>query len=95
MDIKSVVSSYSTVAYESSPKKDKAGNAKRPAGSTEVVAFSDESLNLKKVKDAAYKAPDIRLPIVEKIRAAIAKDSYPVDLKAQSALDEMLKNKLF
>jgi anti-sigma28 factor (negative regulator of flagellin synthesis) len=81
------------MAYESGKASGKKPATSQPAPtSSAVVALSEESLNLKKVKDAASKAPDIRLPLVEKIRERIANNTYPVDLKAESALDEMLKN---
>jgi anti-sigma28 factor (negative regulator of flagellin synthesis) len=95
MDIKSVSAAYGAMVYDSTAKSGKKAETAKPVvGSSAVVAISDESLNLKKVKDAVYSAPDIRLPIVEKIRERIANNSYPVDLKAQSALDEMLKLKI-
>jgi anti-sigma28 factor (negative regulator of flagellin synthesis) len=95
MDIKSVSSAYGAMAYESAPKPGKKPETPKPAkASTEVVALSDESLNLKKVKDAVYQAPDIRIPIVEAIREKIRNNSYPIDVNAQSVLEILQKNRI-
>jgi flagellar biosynthesis anti-sigma factor FlgM len=95
MNIKSVTSAYGAMAYESVAKKTKKPENSKPSNAnTEVVAISDESLNLKKMKDAANNAPEIRLALVEAIREKIRNNSYPIDTNAAMALESLLKNKI-
>jgi len=96
MDIRSITTLYGTNAYDPGSKNGKKSDpAAKPVKSTgEVVAFSDASMNLQKIKDAVYKAPEIRLPIVEKIKERIKNNDYPVDTKADSILETLRKNKI-
>ena len=96
MDIQFIPSVYGASGYEPGPKNSKKPDvaAKPIKTSGEVVAFSDASLNMQKVKDAVYKAPEIRIAIVEKIKEKIKNNEYPIDLKAKSTLDILLKNKI-
>jgi anti-sigma28 factor (negative regulator of flagellin synthesis) len=96
MDIRSIASAYGASGYDLSLKNGKKSDAttKPIQKASEVVAFSDTSLNMQKVKEAVNKAPDIRLPIVEKIKEKIKNDEYPVDLKANDIVDALMKNKI-
>jgi anti-sigma28 factor (negative regulator of flagellin synthesis) len=95
MDIRPISSAYGAIAYDqgskSSKKPDQAQQAGKPA---EVVAFSDTSLNMQKVKDAAYKAPEIRIEIVERIKEKIKNNDYPIDSKMDTILERLVKNKI-
>jgi anti-sigma28 factor (negative regulator of flagellin synthesis) len=95
MDIRPVTSSYGAMAYDPSSKNGKKPDqAKTVVKSAEVVAFSDTSLNMQKVKEAVYKAPDIRIAIVEKIKEKIKNDDYPIDSKMDTVLERMRKEKI-
>jgi anti-sigma28 factor (negative regulator of flagellin synthesis) len=96
MDIRSIAPAYGASGYDPSLKAGKKPDAavKPVQTAGEVVAISDTSLNMQKVKEAVNKAPDIRLPLVEKIKEKIQKDEYPVDLKADDIVDRLLKNKI-
>jgi anti-sigma28 factor (negative regulator of flagellin synthesis) len=95
MNIRPISSAYGAMAYDpgskSSKKPDQAQQADKSA---EVVAFSETSLNMQKVKDAVYKAPEIRIEIVEKIKERIKNNDYPIDSKMDSILDRLVKNKI-
>ena len=83
------------MAYDPSSKNGKKPDqAKTVVKSAEVVAFSDTSLNMQKVKEAVYKAPDIRIAIVEKIKEKIKNDDYPIDSKMDTVLERMRKEKI-
>lgn len=83
------------MAYDPGSKSSKKPDqAKQPEKPAEVVAFSDTSLNMQKVKDAVYKAPEIRIEIVEKIREKIKSNDYPIDSKMDSILERLVKNKI-
>jgi anti-sigma28 factor (negative regulator of flagellin synthesis) len=92
MDIKTVSTAYGAKLYEAGVKSDrKSEQPKATRKFMEVVAFSDTSLNMKKIKDAVASAPEIRIPLVEEIKQKIANNTYPIDMTAESALDRMLK----
>jgi anti-sigma28 factor (negative regulator of flagellin synthesis) len=95
MDIRPITTAYGAAAYDPGSKGGKKPEqAKPPVKTTEVVAFSDTSLNMQKVKEAVYKAPEIRIPIVEKIREKIKNNDYPIDSKIESILDRLRKSNI-
>jgi|WetSurMetagenome_2_1015567.scaffolds.fasta_scaffold1317933_1 anti-sigma28 factor (negative regulator of flagellin synthesis) len=95
MDIRSISSAYGSIAYDPSSKNGKKSDQAKPVkNSAEVVAFSDTSLNMQKVKEAVYKSPEIRIPIVEKIKEKIKNNDYPIDSKMDTILERLLKNKI-
>jgi anti-sigma28 factor (negative regulator of flagellin synthesis) len=97
MDIQTISSAYGVKAYEPSAKSEKksADSGNKTTSSQEIVAFSDTSLTMQKLKEAVKAAPEIRIPIVEKIQEKIKEDNYPIDRNAESALDRMIKARLF
>ncbi len=95
MEIQHIKSAYGAISYDpSSQKGKKQDQAKPPLNSGEVVAFSETSLNMQKIKEAVYKAPEIRIPIVEEIKKKIENNEYPIDLKAKSALDRLINDQI-
>ena len=95
MELKSISSAYKTLSYDSvtsNNKKPKANHSSNSA--SEFVVISEDSLNLKKIKDAVDEAPEIRLPIVEMIKEKIRNNSYPIDLSLESALEVLQKYKI-
>jgi anti-sigma28 factor (negative regulator of flagellin synthesis) len=96
MDIRSIASAYGSAAYDPGAKNGKKPDAAaRPVTkATEVVAFSDTSLNMQKVKEAVYKSPEIRIELVERIKEKIKNNDYPVDSKADSILERLMKDKI-
>ena len=97
MDIRPITSSYGAIAYDPGSKNGKKPDpaAVKPVKqSSEVVALSDTSINLQKVKEAVYKAPEIRIAIVEKIKEKIKNNDYPIDSKVDSILERLKKNKI-
>lgn len=95
MDIQHITSSYGAVGYDPSSKNGKKPDQAKPVvKSAEVVAFSETSLNMQKIKDAVYKAPDIRIAIVEKIKEKIKNNDYPIDSKVDSILERLRKSKI-
>jgi anti-sigma28 factor (negative regulator of flagellin synthesis) len=95
MDIRSISRAYEPPAYEPAPKSDKKNeNAKTLGVSKESVELSAASVNLQKIKEAVEKAPDIRIPMVEKIREKIKTNHYPVDLTLDTVLERLQKNRI-
>jgi hypothetical protein len=91
MEIKRIADAYQVAAYgRIEPKTKKAAPEKKPEPAKESVELSPSSVNLQKVKEAAQKAPEIRIPIVEEIMQRIKNNDYPISLHAQEALDKMI-----
>ena len=91
MDIKRVADVYQTMGYEPATGKSKKTAPAKPAQQKEQVEFSEKSQNLQKVKEAIQAAPEIRIPIVEKIKERIKNNDYPIDTHLDQAIDNMLK----
>jgi flagellar biosynthesis anti-sigma factor FlgM len=95
MDIKRVVDVYQPMAYEpSAVKAKKSAPAKPVEMKKEQVELSEKSQNLQKVKEAVKAAPEIRIPIVEKIKERIKNNDYPIDTHLDEAINSLLKQKL-
>lgn len=95
MDIRSVSRAYESAAYEPPPKSDKKSDSvKPPAVFKERVELSDASVNLQKIKEAVEKAPEIRIPMVEKLREKIKSNNYPVDFTLDTVLERLQKSRI-
>lgn len=95
MNIRTVSSIYGAKAFEPSPKNGKKPDSvKSTTMSQEIVAFSDTSLTMQKLKDAVAAAPDIRIPIVEEIKEKIKNNNYPIDRNSDTILERMIKNRI-
>ncbi len=92
MEIQRVTDAYQVAAYgRTGPKTKKAAPEEKTDSTKENVELSQSSLNLQKVKEAVQKAPEIRIPIVEEIMQRIKNNDYPVSLRTEEAIDNMLK----
>lgn len=92
MDIKSVNPSFSAAAaYEAhtppAPKPKNSTNS--PVLPKENLELSDNSVNLKKIHDAIIAMPEIRIPIVEKIKERIKNNDYPIENHFNKALQRL------
>jgi anti-sigma28 factor (negative regulator of flagellin synthesis) len=91
MEIKRVADAYQAMAFEPSAVKSKKSAPAKPAEpKQEKVELSEKSQNLQKVKEAINAAPDIRIPMVEKIMERIKNNDYPIDTHLDRAIDNML-----
>jgi flagellar biosynthesis anti-sigma factor FlgM len=82
------VAAYGRTA-EKAKKIDPPDRNKTPV--EENVELSSSSKNLQKVKEKVQEMPDIRIPLVEEIRERIKNNDYPISLRAEEALETMLK----
>jgi hypothetical protein len=93
MSITSINPSLGAAAYEAyqpkvaQPKFD-SNNVTLPK---ENVELSDNSKYMKQIHDAILVMPEIRIPIVEEIKARIKNNDYPIENHFNKAL-EKLKN---
>jgi hypothetical protein len=93
MEIKRIADAYQVAAYGQSALKAK---KVEPPDSTkeavkENVEISPSSINLQKVKETVQSLPDVRIPIVEKIKERIKNNDYPISLGVENAIEKMLK----
>jgi hypothetical protein len=93
MEIQRIADAYQVAAYGRAAGKAK--NAEPPADAKEPVKenveLSSSSINLQKVKEKVQETPDIRIPLVEEIMERIKNNDYPISLRAEEALENMLK----
>jgi anti-sigma28 factor (negative regulator of flagellin synthesis) len=95
MEIKRVADAYQAMAYEPSTAKIKKSAPAKPAEmKKEQVELSEKSQNLQKVKEAVKAAPEIRIPMVEKIMERIKNNDYPIDTHLDEAINNLLKQRI-
>jgi anti-sigma28 factor (negative regulator of flagellin synthesis) len=63
-------------------------------GADASVNFSDLSKSMQAVKDQIQKLPEIRIQMVEEIKAKIANNDYPVENRMMHALDKLIDGKM-
>jgi len=94
MEIKRVADAYQVMAYDSPAAKIKKHPPAKPAEvKKEQVELSENSPNLQKVKEAVEAAPEIRIPIVEKIMERIKNNDCPINTHLDEAINNLLKQK--
>jgi hypothetical protein len=96
MEIQRISDAYQVANYgRTGPKIKKAEADKSPERAKESVELSPSSMNLQKVKEEVKKAPEIRIPIVEEILQRIKNNDYPISLRIEEAIDQMIKKGIF
>lgn len=95
MNINTIAAAYGSPLYDPSSKLNKKPEASKSQSTPkEVVDFSDTSMSMQKLKDVVNQAPEIRIPIVEKIQEKIKNNNYPIDRTLDTVLERMLKQKI-
>jgi hypothetical protein len=96
MVIQSIANAYQTKAtYDRNvAKTGKIDPAKGKETSTESVELSSSSVILQKVKEKLQSAPEIRIPLVEKIIERIKNNDYPISRHIDDAIDKMLDGRI-
>ena len=79
-------------------KVSKSGNKSVPASNTdaraEKVDISNSSSQLQKLKAVVDSTPEIRLEVVQKIKARIKMNDYPIENNLDDLMKKMLENNI-
>ena len=93
MDIRSIRPLYGAQVYAAAAKPGKKPTSDTPsAAKQEQVEISDASINMQKMRDAVGAAPDIRIELVEQIKAKIKFNAYPIETNLYKAVEIMVGN---
>jgi hypothetical protein len=96
MEIHSIANAFQAkAAYDrSSAQPNKIDPGKAKEAKKESVELSSSSVIMQKVKEKAMSAPEIRIPMVEKIMERIKNNDYPISKHLDSAIERMLSGRI-
>lgn len=96
MDIRIISAGYDPKVYNAGkPEKTKVTKpASAASGSQEQVVLSNTSNAINSVKEAANYLPDVRIKVVEEIKAKIKINDYPIENNLDETIKKLLGSKV-
>lgn len=96
MNIQSINAAYGSMMYEVTKRSDSKSSvpAQQTNNKGERVEISNESSQLQQVKEAVDVTPEVRIEIVEKIKARIKANDYPIENNLNEVVKKMLQSKI-
>ena len=95
MNISSIIQAYGARPLDTTNGRARQVKDERPVSTPSAqVSISDTSRELKMVREAMDKEPEIRIPLVEELQAKIKNNDYPIQNRMAHTLEKMFEARI-